>query len=174
MVLIRHFLAIAILPVTVTVLVPVWLARRSQVAVAAIPSPAQLVLQGAGAALLVIGLLLFIASLRRFVVEGHGTLAPWDPPRALVVAGPYRWVRNPMIAGVLFILWGEALVLLSPVHAWWAGACLVINLIYIPLVEEPRLAERFGEPYGEYRRHVRRFVPRLRPWSNDGTNRSRA
>src|SRR6185295_13856231 len=96
--------------------------------------------------------------------EGHGTLAPWDPPRALVVRGPYRFVRNPMISGVVFALFAEALVLLSRPHAVWAAAFGLLNLIYIPLIEEPQLERRFGEPYREYCKHVRRFLPRLRPW----------
>jgi protein-S-isoprenylcysteine O-methyltransferase Ste14 len=38
------------------------------------------------------------------------------------------------------------------------------NAIYFPLVEEPGLGRRFGRDYEEYRRHVPRWVPRLRPW----------
>jgi protein-S-isoprenylcysteine O-methyltransferase Ste14 len=116
-----------------------------------------------------VGLLLFLASLRRFATEGKGTLAPWDPPCALVLRGPYRFVRNPMISGVIFILFGEAFVLLSLPHGVWAAAFLMLNLLYIPLMEEPQLERRFGEPYREYRRHVRRFLPRLRPWEPRGT-----
>jgi protein-S-isoprenylcysteine O-methyltransferase Ste14 len=163
--LIRHLLAIAILPFTVAVLVPIWIARRRGVVLRLGDSPAELALQLAGAASLCVGLVLFAASLRRFATEGHGTLAPWDPPRALVVRGPYRYVRNPMISGVIFVLFGEALVLLSPPHAVWASAFLVLNLVYIPLFEEPQLDHRFGDPYREYCRHVRRFLPRLRPWN---------
>jgi protein-S-isoprenylcysteine O-methyltransferase Ste14 len=162
--LIRHLLAIAILPFTVAVLVPIWIARRKAVAFAMGGSLGEVALQLAGAASLGVGLLLFAASLRRFATEGQGTLAPWDPPRALVVRGPYRFVRNPMISGVIFVLFGEALVLVSPPHGVWAIAFLVLNLVYIPLFEEPQLAHRFGEPYREYCRHVRRFLPRLRPW----------
>jgi len=163
--LLRHLLAIAILPFTVAVLVPLRIAQRYAIAPALGGSVGQVALQMAGVATLGVGVLLFLASLRRFVSEGKGTLAPWDPPRVLVVRGPYRFVRNPMISGVLFVLFGEALVLLSPPHGVWAAAFLVLNLIYIPLVEEPLLEQRFGDPYREYRRNVRRFLPRLRPWS---------
>jgi protein-S-isoprenylcysteine O-methyltransferase Ste14 len=69
-----------------------------------------------------------------------------------------------MISGVIFILFGEAFALLSPAHGVWAAAFLTLNLIYLPLMEEPQLERRFGESYREYRRHVRRFLPRLRPW----------
>jgi protein-S-isoprenylcysteine O-methyltransferase Ste14 len=163
----RHLLAIAILPGTVMVLVPLWIARRYALAPRVGDSIGAVALQLLGVVLLAVGLLLFVASLRRFATEGDGTLAPWDPPRALVLRGPYRFVRNPMISGVIFILFGEASVLLSLPHGAWAAAFLLLNLVYIPLMEEPRLVRRFGEPYREYRRHVRRFLPRGRPWEPD-------
>jgi protein-S-isoprenylcysteine O-methyltransferase Ste14 len=172
--LLRHLLAIAILPGTVLVLVPVWIAQRYAVTPALGESPGQVALQLVGLVLLAVGLLLFLASLRRFAAEGKGTLAPWDPPRELVLRGPYRFVRNPMISGVIFLLFGEALTLLSLPHAVWAATFLMLNLIYIPLMEEPQLERRFGESYREYRRHVRRFLPRLRPWVPSAPSREGA
>ena len=162
--LLRHLLAIAILPFSVTVLVPVWLARRNGTALGPGATPPALLAQAAGGALLIIGLILFVASLRGFDREEAGTLAPWDPPRRLVVRGPYAYVRNPMISGVLFVLLGEALLLLSRPHVEWALIFLLINAVYIPLLEEPLLLERFGDGYREYCRHVPRLLPRLRPW----------
>jgi protein-S-isoprenylcysteine O-methyltransferase Ste14 len=120
--------------------------------------------QVAGLAALAVGLILFIASLHRFVTEGRGTLAPWDPPRGLVIRGPYRYVRNPMISGVVFVLLGEAMVLLSKIHLSWALIFLGVNAAYIPLLEEPFLAQRFGAQYREYCRHVPRLLPRWRRW----------
>lgn len=172
--LLRHLRAVAILPFTVTVLVPVWIARRYAIAPALGDSAGEVGLQLVGVLLAGLGLLLFLASLRRFATEGEGTLAPWDPPRVLVVRGPYRFVRNPMISGVLFLLFGAALALLSPPHGAWAAAFLVLNLVYIPLVEEPQLERRFGASYREYRRHVRRFLPRLRPWDPSAAPRDGA
>ena len=164
MYVLRHLLAIAILPFTVAILIPLRIAQRYAMTPAIGSSPAQVALQLAGVGLGALGLALFAASLRRFAGEGEGTLAPWDPPRKLVVYGPYRYVRNPMISGVILVLFGEALVLLSRPHAIWAAAFLALNLIYIPLVEEPRLAQRFGDPYRDYCKHVPRIWPRLRPW----------
>jgi protein-S-isoprenylcysteine O-methyltransferase Ste14 len=69
-----------------------------------------------------------------------------------------------MISGVILFLFGEACALQSQPHGIWAVCFVVLNLIYIPLVEEPQLERRFGDSYREYRRHVRRFIPRLRPW----------
>jgi protein-S-isoprenylcysteine O-methyltransferase Ste14 len=162
--LLRHALSIAILPFTVTILVPLWIARANGIELALADSAGGLALQLAGLAALGLGLLLFVASLRRFATEGEGTLAPWDPPRKLVVRGPYRFVRNPMISGVIFVLFGEALLLLSFPHALWALAFLGLNLIWIPLIEEPQLELRFGDPYREYCRNVPRVVPRVTPW----------
>jgi protein-S-isoprenylcysteine O-methyltransferase Ste14 len=160
----RHLLSVAILPFVVTVLVPVWLARTNDITLWLGTTGPQILAQSAGLLLLALGLFLFASSLRRFATEGEGTLAPWDPPRRLVVRGPYRYVRNPMISGVLFVLFGEALLLLSRPHLTWALIFLGLNFLVIPLVEEPGLRRRFGDSYVEYCRHVPRLIPRLRPW----------
>ena len=173
LVLIRHLLAIAALPFLVAVLIPIWIARGDNVRLALGTTMPHLFAQVAGLGLLLVGLSLFVSSLRRFAGEGKGTLAPWDPPRHLVIRGPYRYVRNPMISGVVFVLFGESLMLLSGPHVQWALIFLLINFIYIPLFEERQLKERFGEAYIEYCRHVPRLVPRLRPWTppSSGNNR---
>jgi protein-S-isoprenylcysteine O-methyltransferase Ste14 len=150
----RHLFAVAVLPFTVTVLVPIWIARANGLHVVWGQTAATLALQAAGAVVLGVGLVLFAASLRRFATEGRGTLAPWDPPRQLVVQGPYRFVRNPMISGVVLVLCGEAALLVSRPHAIWALTFAAINLVYIPLFEEPQLAVRFGDSYRAYCRHV--------------------
>jgi protein-S-isoprenylcysteine O-methyltransferase Ste14 len=163
--ILRHLLSILILPFTVAVVIPVWIARNNNVSLAIGRSPTEILAGVAGFALLIVGLLLFFSSLRRFATEGEGTLAPWDPPKKLVVRGPYRFVRNPMISGVVLVLFAESLLLRSMPHASWALTFLAINTIYIPLLEEPMLHARFGENYENYRQHVPRLVPRLTPWA---------
>jgi protein-S-isoprenylcysteine O-methyltransferase Ste14 len=161
--LLRHLFAIVVLPVMVAIFIPLWIARRTS-----LNWPADAfgwLWVALGAVLIAAGLALFAVTLYLFATRGRGTLAPWDPPAHLVVDGPYRYVRNPMIAGVLIVLAGEALVLRSPAHGEWALLFLLINAIYFPLLEEPLLEERFGEDYRDYKRHVRRFLPRLRPWN---------
>lgn len=161
----RHLVSIAVLPFMVTVIVPWWLMSSAGLAAARPRGAAEIALATLGLILLVVGLLLFMASLQRFVTEGKGTLAPWDPPRKFVVSGPYRFVRNPMISGVVLILFGEAALMRSGLLATWALLFLGGNLAVIPLVEEPMLRQRFGASYEEYCRHVGRLVPRLTPWT---------
>ncbi len=165
---VRHLLAVTALPFMVTIVVPLWLGSRNGTRLQFAPSVPLLAAQAAGVVILAAGLALFLSSLRRFAVDGRGTLAPWDPPRHLVVVGPYRYVRHPMISGVNLVLIGEALVLLSARHFAWAGIFFVINVLYIPLFEEPRLADRFGAAYERYRRNVPLLIPRLRPWEAGG------
>lgn len=160
----RHLLSVLILPTTVIVIVPVWIARRYGVRVDWPGSFIDGAVAMAGLVVGMLGLTLFAASLHHFFTDGRGTLAPWDPPRRLVVRGPYRYVRNPMISGVIFTLAGIALVMRSAPHGTWALLFLGLNLLFIPLLEEPELEMRFGDDYRRYRRAVPRFIPRVRPW----------
>jgi protein-S-isoprenylcysteine O-methyltransferase Ste14 len=117
-----------------------------------------------GVSLVGVGLVLFVRTVALFATVGQGTLAPWDPTSRLVVRGPYRHVRNPMISGVYFVLLGEAVGLGLPALLIWAAAFLAVNAIYMPLFEEPGLKRRFGEDYETYAANVPRWLPRLRPW----------
>jgi protein-S-isoprenylcysteine O-methyltransferase Ste14 len=117
-----------------------------------------------GAVLIVGGLVLWAWTVALFARIGKGTLAPWDPTRRLVVDGPYRHVRNPMISGVISILLGEAALLGSWPLLAWALAFVALNATYIPLAEEPGLVRRFGDDYLRYRENVPRWLPRPSPW----------
>jgi protein-S-isoprenylcysteine O-methyltransferase Ste14 len=104
-----------------------------------------------------------------FVNVGWGTLAPWSPTKKLVIFGPYRHVRNPMISSVLLTLLGESIAFGSPGIFVWFLLFFGINHTYFILSEEPGLLKRFGEEYLGYKRNVPRWVPKLRPW--DGMDR---
>ena len=165
--ILRHLLSVLVLPATVVLLVPMWIARRWNVGAAWPDTWLEWMTAAGGLALGAIGLILFVASLRRFASEGRGTLAPWDPPRRLVVRGPYRYVRNPMISGVVFMLVGLALCLRSRPHAVWAALVAGVNMVFIPLIEEPVLEARFGDDYRGYCRAVPRLMPLMRPWTGE-------
>ena len=117
-----------------------------------------------GAAVCLVGLVLFILSVRMLILIGNGTIMPWDPTRKLVTGSLYGYVRNPMILSVIMIEAGEALFF----DSWWlallALVFYLINTIYFILSEEPGLEKRFGQEYLEYKKHVPRWIPRLNPW----------
>ena len=154
----RHLRAIGLLPLAVTLVVPgiiLWSTGSAG---------ADRVLAVPGLLLIAVGLGLVAWTVRLLARVGHGTLAPWDPTSRLVVLGPYRHVRNPMITGVLAIVLGETALFGSLPLLLWFAAVFAVNAVYLPLVEEPGLRSRFGAEYDEYRGNVPRWLPRLRPW----------
>jgi len=163
--LIRSVISVLALPVMVAGMVPGWLLSIRGVAIGAgLPVPLNLVVAATGLAFTAAGLSLAAGTIRMFSTEGKGTLAPWDPPRKLVVRGIYRYVRNPMISGVLSILAGEAIFFGSIAIFKWFVFFAVLNAIYMPMWEERGLAARFGQDYLSYKNHVPRWIPRLTPW----------
>lgn len=128
-------------------------------------SPAAL---AAGGAAILAGLFLACWTMWLFGSKGRGTPAPWNPPKKLVVAGPYRHVRNPMVVSVLAMLLGEALVLSSWVVFGLFLLFLAANMIYFPLAEEPKLEKRFGRAYLLYKENVPRWLPRVTGWDAPG------
>jgi protein-S-isoprenylcysteine O-methyltransferase Ste14 len=154
--------AILLLPVTVGGVIPALIVWRTDEA--GIGSGLALVPDAVGVLLLVVGHVLVVGTVVLFAKVGEGTLAPWAPTRRLVVRGPYRHVRNPMISGVLLIVLGEATLLRSVPLLIWAGAVFAVNAVYLPVVEEPGLVRRFGPDYEAYRTNVPRWLPRVRPW----------
>src|SRR5438045_38129 len=119
--MVRHLLAILLLPFVVVVVVPRWLLSAWAASDTRWPGETILALAAhiAGALVFLIGLVLFIWCVVLFARVGKGTLAPWDPTQRLVVVGPYRHLRNPMISSVLAMLVGEALHLGSRVIGIW-------------------------------------------------------
>ena len=114
------------------------------------------VLTGAGAAML-------IWSFAHLAVEGRGTPAPPAPTEQLVVAGPYRYVRNPMYLAVLAVITGQALLLSRPVLLGYAAAVAAAFAAFVHGYEQPALARRYGAQYQAYRRAVPGWWPRLTP-----------
>lgn len=108
--------------------------------------------------------LLGLAAVREFAVRGGGTPVPFDPPRRLVTSGPYAFVANPMqvAAAAIPVLWG--MLRGEP----WMAAAGVVSIVYSAGVaagdEGDDLAGRFGGAWRAYRRHVREWRPRWRPW----------
>jgi protein-S-isoprenylcysteine O-methyltransferase Ste14 len=120
----------------------------------------------------ILGLALSTWTVTLFVKLGQGTPAPWDPPKRLVIRGPYRYVRNPMITGALLMLFAEAILFQSLPIATWMTVFFIGNAIYFPLIEEKGLEQRFGDEYQNYKANVPRWLPRIRPWQQVGSHES--
>ena len=115
--------------------------------------------------MIVAGGALVIETTARFALQGRGTPAPWAPPERFVERGSYRFVRSPMYLGVLLLVVGQGLLLGRPVLYAWAAAAWLIFTCFLVFYEEPQLRDRFGASYDDYRRRVRRWLPR-RPRSS--------
>ncbi len=150
---------ILILPFTVIVVIPALLLWLTGYRYAG-PSLGCLV---AGGLLFGTGFSLAVWTMGLFHVFGKGTAAPWNPPKNLVIRGPYRHVRNPMIVSVLIMLTAGAILLRSWEVATWTLVFFSVNhFYYFPRVEEPKLLDRFGTEYAAYKQQVPRWIPR---WS---------
>jgi protein-S-isoprenylcysteine O-methyltransferase Ste14 len=92
--------------------------------------------------------------------KGRGAYVEFDPPAKLVLAGPFRWMRNPIAACVVAMLLGEAVALSSTgIFALFLIAVPLAHLQAV-LIEEPLLTKRFGEAYLQYRSRVPRWLPK--------------
>jgi protein-S-isoprenylcysteine O-methyltransferase Ste14 len=162
--LLDHLLSIIVFPGTVTLLIPYFLNQY-------LSEPGiyddHIILKFIGFGFLGIGLILFLLSIFIFGIKGKGTLAPWSSPSKLVIVGPYKYVRNPMIIGVISILVGEAFLLNSISILIWAMLFFVINTLNFEFIEEPRLERKFGEDYVNYKNKVSRWIPNTKPYNLD-------
>jgi protein-S-isoprenylcysteine O-methyltransferase Ste14 len=168
MTILRHLFSILLLPFVVVVAIPRWLLGAwSTLDTRWVDGTlAAAFAHIAGVVVFLCGLALFAWCVSLFARVGEGTLAPWDPTRRLVTVGPYRYLRNPMITGVVAMLLGESMFLGSRVIAIWAATVIAINHIYFLLSEEPGLERRFGAAYLEYKSAVPRWIPTGTPWKN--------
>jgi len=119
-----------------------------------------------GALIVVIGAAALMECFGRFATRGRGTPAPIAPPQELVASGLYRYVRNPMYVAVVAVIVGQALLFGNVVLLEYAAIVGLLFHLFVLAYEEPTLRRRFGPSYDVYRTHVRRWWPRLRPWSN--------
>lgn len=85
-----------------------------------------------------------------FIIKGEGTPSPFDPPKQLVVAGLYRYVRNPMYIGIVLVILGEAVICSSVPLTFYLIILIVFFHISVVYYEEPKLKSEFGEKYDNY------------------------
>ncbi len=122
-----------------------------------------------GCIFIILGLIMLGKTNHDFARVGKGTLAPCAPTRHFVAVGLYRYVRNPMILGVLLTLLGETIIFGSVLIFIWLMLFGVMNHIWFVLREEPELEQRFGNKYRQYKANVPRWIPRRHPWKQNST-----
>lgn len=166
----RHLISFLVAPVTMTIIIPASIVNW-RVHLPDLGSPLIAGLVSVGGLLIVGGLGMLIWTVRLFDREGKGTLGVgkvMGEPIHLVVQGPYRHVRNPMITGVLCILLGEAAVFASSWLLLWFAIFFAGIASVIRFWEEPHLVERYGNSYVNYRANVPRWIPRISAWTPTG------
>jgi protein-S-isoprenylcysteine O-methyltransferase Ste14 len=112
-----------------------------------------------GLLILLAGAALSYTSFWFFITKGRGTAFPTEPPKEMIIRGPYCYVRNPMYVGNLAIIFGEALLFRSPMLLLYAIAMCFVTHLYVTRSEEPVLKRRYGEPYLNYVRTTPRWLP---------------
>jgi protein-S-isoprenylcysteine O-methyltransferase Ste14 len=145
---VRALVAFLVLPGTVGFLVPLLLR----------PGPTQRTFHVIAAAPLAAGTFMLLWCVRDFYVAGRGTLAPWAPPRNLVIVGLYRWSRNPMYVSVGLVLIGWAIAYQSRTLWFYALAVVIMFHLRVVFGEEPWLARTHGEAWLRYRARVPRWL----------------
>jgi protein-S-isoprenylcysteine O-methyltransferase Ste14 len=138
-----------------------WLALRVQHSDESLKTPLPAWVTIVGVILSGLGLLIVFTCAGIFVTRGRGTPAIFDPPRAFVAAGPYKFVRNPMYIGGLILLAGFGFYQRSLAILLFAVAVFALFHLYVVFVEERGLETRFGESYFAYKRAVNRWIPKF-------------
>ncbi|MFH1722833.1 MAG: isoprenylcysteine carboxylmethyltransferase family protein [Candidatus Altiarchaeota archaeon] len=91
---------------------------------------------------------------------GNGTPVQTIPTQKLIINGPYKYVRNPMAAGIIFYYFGIAFFLDHPAMVLiFTPIYVIIALFNLKFIEEKELEHRFGEEYKEYKNHVPMILP---------------
>jgi protein-S-isoprenylcysteine O-methyltransferase Ste14 len=117
----------------------------------------------AGWTMIAVGAALGLWCAGLFRIIGHGTPHPFVlKTKQMVIAGPYRYVRNPMMWAFAALIAGAALA--SGSAGLWLGfaAFVIFALTFVPLYEERDLQRRFGDEYRQYCATVPRWVPKFR------------
>jgi protein-S-isoprenylcysteine O-methyltransferase Ste14 len=130
-----------------------------------IPSP-DLFKSYFGVALILVGGSILLSSVVSFYCRGQGTLAPWDPPKHLVVEDFYRFTRNPMYVGVAILVLGWAFLTGNLLNYVYSAIIPVIFHLRVVLYEEKEMQRLFGKEWEIYRMAVPRWGVRIRPYNS--------
>ena len=150
MLFLRALCSFLMLPGTVAGLIPAWIVSNDRGRAQGL---------SLGSVPIAIGVVMLLWCVRDFYVSGRGTLAPWDPPKRVVIVGLYRFTRNPMYVGILFLLSGWSFLAASPWLAAYGVFLAIAFHLRVLLYEEPVLKKQFGEEWDGYAATVPRWWP---------------
>ena len=153
MLFVKNLVFTLLVPGTAGVLIPLRIAARR------VPVPMWEAWSLVGLILLVSGAVGYFWCLWEFALTGRGTPAPIDPPRHLVVRGPYRFVRNPIYVSAVTVVVGWAAYLHSAQVFLYAIVLAGAFHLFVVTFEEPTLQRMFGDSYAHYRHTVHRWLP---------------
>jgi protein-S-isoprenylcysteine O-methyltransferase Ste14 len=139
-----------------------WLALQFDASFPPLPFPPWV--HGIGVALIVLGGTIAIFCTAAIFAPGSSRPAPYDAGGAFTIAGPYRYVRNPFMLGVILALWGEAILLGRIVMMLYAVLLTWAIHLWVIFYEEPSLRKGLGRQYQDYLAAVPRWVPQLRKY----------
>jgi protein-S-isoprenylcysteine O-methyltransferase Ste14 len=112
-----------------------------------------------GGLLAVAGFGLGFWSVQSQLERGRGTPLPVMPTQELLTDGPFRYCRNPMTLGAILAYLGIAIAARTPSGVGFVSIFAAALLTYLKCLEEPELAERFGEAYVQYKRSTPFIIP---------------
>ncbi len=122
--------------------------------VAVLPEAAQYLV---GALLIVLGLAVALASIRRFKAAGTNIPTP-KPTTAIVTDGPYRYSRNPIYIGLTAVYAGIGITADAPWVLVLLAPLLLVMHYGVIAREERYLERKFGAEYLDYKASVRRWL----------------
>jgi protein-S-isoprenylcysteine O-methyltransferase Ste14 len=117
-----------------------------------------------GIAMCVIGIPLSLYCAIIIITPGTSRPAPYDAGGTFTVAGPYLYMRNPFMLGVILSLWGEAILLMRIVMIAYAFILTWVIYFWVIFFEEPALTEGLGNEYLRYKKAVPRWFPQFRKY----------
>ncbi len=124
--------------------------------------PVNLLWRVAGSVFLLIGIFFAVWSIADQLTRGKGTPIPAIATQKLLVHGPFQYSRNPMVFGTSLAYLGLSFYMASLSMVLFSLAFAALFILYIKLVEEKELLERFGESYREYAHGTPFFIPKAR------------
>jgi protein-S-isoprenylcysteine O-methyltransferase Ste14 len=150
--LLKNLLFTVVVPGTVAVYLPLFIARHR--------SPASGPAFAIALLLLAVGGAIYAWCLWDFASFGRGTPLPLDAPKRLVVRGLYRYTRNPMYLGVLTVVLGWTVLFRAASLLLYALSAATWIHLFVVFYEERHLQREFGREYELYRARVGRWLPR--------------